>query len=330
MKVSRGQSCRFAETLLVLAASIDKEGWTRQEATDRASAQVRNREHTGKADVDVVLNAKTEAASSTETSAAWRARRDIIDGLKRWPVWAALAWQDIRVRYYRTLLGPLWITVSMAVTVIALGFLFSRIFNTSFHEYLPFLAAGMVIWGLISGILLEATTTFSSAHLIILSVSAPHSMHIYRAVLRQLVIFGHNVVVFIVVVFALGVPVTPATLLFFPGLLLLCIIMAWINLVLAMVGTRFRDLQPIVGSLLQLLFFLTPVIWDRSQLADRAHPLWIEANPLYHLIEIVRAPMLGKVPPLLTIAAVVAMAVVGWLLTYLLFARFRRRIPYWL
>jgi ABC-type polysaccharide/polyol phosphate export permease len=111
---------------------------------------------------------------------------------------------------------------------------------------------------------------------------------------------------------------------------LVCVNIAWINLVLAMVGTRFRDLQPIITALLQLLFFLTPLIWDRGQIAGKAHSLWIDANPLYHLVDIMRAPLLGGAPATLTMVVVVVMAVGGWFATYRLFARFRRRIPYWL
>jgi lipopolysaccharide transport system permease protein len=281
-------------------------------------------------DVDVVLNTHAGMAPSPEKSAARRARRDIIDGLKSWPVWSALAWHDIRVRYIRTMLGPLWITVSMAAFVFALGLLYSSIFNTDFHNYLPFLTAGLLVWGLVSGILLEAATTFSTAQMIILSVSAPYSLHIYRAVLRQVIIFGHNMLVFIGVMLVVGVPITPATLLFFPALILVCITLAWVNLLVALVGTRFRDLQPIISSVLQLIFFMTPLIWDRGLITGKAHHLLVDANPFYHLIEIVRAPLLGKMPSLLTVAAVIAMAVGGWYVTYLLFARFRRRIPYWL
>lgn len=279
--------------------------------------------------MDASLNAKTDVTPTAETSAA-RARRDIIDGLKQWPIWVALAWQDTRIRYIRTMLGPLWMTVSMAVFVLALSLVFSAVFNTDLHGYLPFLTSGLLIWGLISGIVLEASTTFANAQLIILSVSAPYSMHIYRAVLRQVIIFGHNALVFLGVILIVGVPVTPATLLVLPGLVLVCITMAWINLVVALFGARFRDLQPIIASVLQLLFFLTPLIWDRGQLSGKANSLWVDANPFYHLIEIMRAPMLGKTPSLLTMVAVLAMATVGWFLTYLLFARFRRRIPYWL
>jgi len=282
----------------------------------------------GNAEVDAVLNTNIEGAAMK--SAAWRARYDIIEGLKRWPVWSSLAWHDIRIRYIRTMLGPLWITVSMAVFVFAMGFVFSRILNTEIHEYVPFFTAGFLVWGLISGILNEASNTFSLASTIILSVSAPYSMHVYRAVLRQLIIFGHNALVFIGVVMVFGVPVTPATLLFFPALALLCVVLAWMNLVVALVGVRFRDLQPIITAVLQLLFFVTPLMWDRGLLADKAHPLWVDANPFYHLVDIVRAPLLGKVPSLITVASVLVIAVAGWYLAYILYVRFRRRVPYWL
>jgi lipopolysaccharide transport system permease protein len=280
--------------------------------------------------VDAVLKPNTQVISPVAISHAWRARRDIIDGLKLWPVWTALAWHDIRIRYIRTMLGPLWITVSMGVTVLALGLVFSGVFKTQLSEYLPFLTAGLLIWGFLSSVLTESATTFSNAVTVILSISAPYSMHIYRAVLRQLIIFGHNVLVFAAVVLFVGVPVTSATLLFIPGMLLITIVMTWINLLVAMVGCRFRDLQPIIASVLQLVFFLTPLIWDRGVLPAGASHAWIDANPFYHLIEIARAPLLGKVPGQLTIIYVIALAVVGWGLTYLVFIRFRRRIPYWL
>src|SRR5262245_60991440 len=188
----------------------------------------------------------------------------------------------------------------MAVFVFAMGLVFSKIFNSDYHEYLPFLTSSLLVWGLISGILMEAGTTFSTAQFIIMSVSAPYSMHIYRAVLKQLIIFGHNALVFIAVIVIAGVPITWATLLFIPALALLCVTLAWMNLVVAMVGVRFRDLQPIIGAVLQLVFFLTPLIWDRQLLVGKAHDLLVDGNPFYHLVEIVRAPLLGKVPSLLT------------------------------
>src|SRR5262249_3519490 len=157
--------------------------------------------------------------------------------------------------------------------------------KSNFHEYLPFLTSGLLIWGLVSGILLEAGSTFSVAQFVILSVAAPYSMHIYRAVLRQVIIFGHNALVFIAVVLIAGVPVTWATLLFVPALLLVCVTMAWMNLVIAMVGARFRDLQPIIGSVLQLVFFVTPLIWDRHLVVGKVHDLFVDANPFYHLVE---------------------------------------------
>src|SRR5262249_42367303 len=162
------------------------------------------------------------------------------------------AWQDLRIRYIRTMLGPLWITASMAIFVLALGIVFSGIFSTEIKTYLPYLTAGFLVWGLISGVLVEATTTFTTAQPIILSVAAPYSIHVFRALLKQVIIFGHNLLVFIVVMAIFGVPLTWATLLFVPGLILVCATLAWINLTVALIGCRFRDLQPIISAFLQL------------------------------------------------------------------------------
>jgi ABC-type polysaccharide/polyol phosphate export permease len=57
---------------------------------------------------------------------------------------------------------------------------------------------------------------------------------------------------------------------------------------------------------------------------------FVELNPLYHLIDIVRAPLLSTVPSATTWLCTVGLAVIGWSVTLVLFARFRRRVAFWL
>src|SRR6185437_14183157 len=116
-------------------------------------------------------------------------------------------------------------------------------------------------------------------------------------------------------------------LLFFPGLVLVGINGVWMGILLGMVSTRFRDVPQLVGSLVQVMMFVTPVFWYASQLsAGRAH--FLVYNPLMHLIDVIRMPLLGQAPTLLNYTVVVVMALTGWSLAIFVFARFRRRIAY--
>src|SRR6185295_7862424 len=87
--------------------------------------------------------------------------QDVVDGAAQWPLWGKLGWNDILQRYRRSLLGPLWLTASMAVMVIALGVIYGQIFKIALDEFIPFLCVGLLIWGLISSVLTEAGTLFT-------------------------------------------------------------------------------------------------------------------------------------------------------------------------
>src|SRR5579883_2337961 len=88
------------------------------------------------------------------------ALRDMKDGLRKWRVWMMLAYQDIKLRYRRSVLGPFWITLSMAITVYSMGFLYSHLFHTNLEQYYPFLVAGMLSWALISNVIYDLIDTY--------------------------------------------------------------------------------------------------------------------------------------------------------------------------
>jgi lipopolysaccharide transport system permease protein len=259
--------------------------------------------------------------------AGWR---DIFAALKGYKLAGVLGWQDIRQRYRRSSLGPFWLTISMGVLIGALGLVFGSLFDSPMKEFLPFLTLGFIVWGLISTTLNEACTGFITAEALIKQISLPLFTHILRVVWRNLIIFAHNIIIFPLIVIVFWLPL-PATALFsIAGLILLMINLSWMALLLSVFCTRYRDIPQIVSNLLQVVFYLTPIIWMPRLLPKRASILLLDANPFYHLIEIVRAPLLGSLPSALDWQVSLILAAAGWLMTVLLYGRFRSRIAYWL
>ncbi len=261
------------------------------------------------------------------TSGDVLARADFIDSLTRWRLWGRMGWQDIKQRYRRSVLGPFWLTLSMAILVAALGFLYSKLFGIAIDDYLPFLTLGFLAWGLISGVIIDGCTAFTAAEPFIKQMKLPFSLHIYRIVWRNLIIFAHNFVVYIGVAVVFGIWPGIAGLLLLPGLVLIVLTAIWVGLLLGMICARFRDVPQIVVSVLQVAFFLTPIIWKPELLGSRAG--FVQANPFFHFVELVRAPLLGSVPGLMTWIVVLATTLAGWFVTFLFFRRFRARIAYW-
>ena len=253
---------------------------------------------------------------------------DIVSGALLWRLWGRLGWNDILQRYRRSLLGPLWLTASMAIMVVALGVLYAELFKTPVDRLMPYLSVGVVIWTLISSFLIEAGTLFTSSESYIKQIRLPYSVYVYRSCWSKLIIFAHNAIIYFGVLLYFEIWPGAIALLAIPGLLLVLLNGALMSLCIGMVSARFRDIPQVIGSLVQIAFFVTPIFWTPDLLKGRTFVL--DFNPFYHLVEIVRGPLLGTVPSGKHYLAVALITVVNAVVAGAFFIRFRARISYWI
>ena len=263
--------------------------------------------------------------SRSVLASAWA---DIVDGLNMFPLWGRLGWTDIQQRYRRSILGPLWLTISMATIIGALGFLYASLFKIELATYLPFLTIGFVLWQMISGIILDGCTVFVSAEGVIKQVNLPFSLHVYRVLWRNFLTFLHNAVVILAIIVMFDVPFGWKNLLFLAGLAVLILNGVWVTLLLGLLCARFRDLNPTIGSIVQLSFFVTPIIWSPDLIPDKKFILAL--NPFFHFVESVRAPLMGDVVPVETWLVLIGIAVVGWAVVIPSLGIMKRQLVYWL
>jgi ABC-type polysaccharide/polyol phosphate export permease len=271
-----------------------------------------------------------------DAAATWRppsrlalAIADLTLGLTRWPTWWVLAVNDIRQRYRRSALGQFWVTISMAASIVGIGIVFGIIFHQPHAEYIPYVGVSLVAWGLLAALVNELAQSFISSETYLKAYPGPRSAVVYRTIVRNLLIFAHNLLIVPVLLLAFQIPLTPAALLFIPGLALLVLNAVWVGILLGPLCARFRDLPQLVSNVVQLAFFLTPIMFQPSQVDER---LWAltNLNPFASFLEIVRGPLLGGVPALHHYALVVSCAVAGFAVAIPFYARFRGRIVYWL
>ena len=271
--------------------------------------------------------ASSASAPPPAASQAELALLDLVQGARARYLWGLLGWRDIRRRYRRSVLGPFWLTISMGVFVAALGTLYGALLKIDLANYVPFLALGFIVWTLISGMITEGCTAFTGAEGIIKQTHQPLSVHLYRIIWSNFIIFCHNFVIFVVVAILFSLWPGWTGLLALPGLMFLCLNGVWAGLLLGIVSARFRDVPPLVASIMRVAFFVTPIIWMPSLLPGRA--VLLDFNPFFHFLELVRAPLLGQVPGLVSWLAVVGITLGGWLVTFVMFRRYRWRIAYW-
>lgn len=256
--------------------------------------------------------------------------KDISQGIAQAPAWWTLAVHDVRARYRRTLLGPFWIVLSTAIGLTGMAIVWSTLFGMSFTETFPYLSAGFVLWTLLQTIILDACSVYSTGHAVAIqhNLSIPKSFHVLRMVSRDGILFLHNIIVFFFAAIYCQVPFTPLMLMAIPGVLIILLNGVWIGLLFGSIGVRFRDVEPLISSLLTVLFFLTPIVWRTEMLRDRA--FIAHYNPFTHFIAIVRDPLLGTPAPLDSWIIVGAVTVIGMLLAIPVFAKARSRLIYWI
>lgn len=257
------------------------------------------------------------------------AHAEFWEGLLSWRLWLRLGIHDIRIRYRRTYLGPFWITLSTSANFIAFGMLFSAVLKNDVTHFLPYLAGGLVSWTAINAMAGEGPQIFLDAQNVINSLRVPLTVHVLRCLVRNAVIFLHSCLAAIAALLILGGKLSADHLLLLVSVPLFLWVLFAGTLILSILGARFRDLGPIVTMGMQFVFFVTPIIWTPDDL-PLARKWWVGINPAYHLIEIVRQPLLGRAPAPVSWMVATGSGLLLGMAAYGLFCLFRRRIAYWL
>lgn len=242
-------------------------------------------------------------------------------------IWTITGWQDIKMRYKRSTIGPFWITLSLGITVSAMGALYAQLLHQKVAEYIPYLSIGMILWALISTLVIEGCSVFIQSEGIIKQIRLPLSVHVLRMIWRNLIIFFHNAVVLIFVYLWFSIAWGWQVLLVPLGLLVIALNAVWIGLILGTLSARFRDIPQTITSLMQVLFFVTPVMWRAKLLKNH---MWVARwNPAYNMMKLVMRPLQGRLPSEYSLVFIAVFTVLGWIAAIAVFSRFRSRIAYW-
>lgn len=258
------------------------------------------------------------------------AYQDFQEGGKLYKLIWALALSDIRLRYRGSAIGPFWMTLSTAVQIGAMAFIYADLFHTDIHTYLPFLTVSIIMWGYLSSLINDACTCFIGAEGLIKGSRMPFLVHAVRSILRDTITLGHNLIVLIVVFLIMMVHQSFYSLLAIPGLILWLLDGLAISLAFGAICARFRDIPQIIGAVMQIAFFVTPIMWSADILkGHKRAELLIHLNPFVYLMDIIRNPLLGLPLPLVEVERALMVSVVIIFGSLLIFARTRGRIAFW-
>nr|WP_245305586.1 MULTISPECIES: ABC transporter permease [unclassified Bradyrhizobium] len=258
------------------------------------------------------------------------AAKEILAQAAQFDRWGTLALMDISLRYRRTVIGPLWITLTLAATIVSVGTVYAALFKQEITGFLPPFAVGLIVWTLIATTLQEGSNIFVASGHLIKAVPAPLIVHVLQMIARNVLIFAHHLVIVVLLYVVMPWPLHWNIMLVVPGFAILLVVLLGGSVALGMLCARFRDIGSAIVSGLQFIFFLTPIIWTEDSVRGTAFHWLTRVNPFATLLDLVRKPLLSQPTDaeqwLLGLAYAIAMAVIG----LGCYARYRHRVAYWL
>ncbi|CAK7193527.1 hypothetical protein COMNV_01745 [Commensalibacter sp. Nvir] len=254
---------------------------------------------------------------------------DIAESFRLWRLGLSLGWFDIKLRYKGSFFGPLWITSTSAAMIGTMGLIYSSLFNMDLHLYLPYISLAIILWdNAIAIYLTDGCFCFIQAEDVIHSVKMPFFIQVIRATTRNLIMLGLNLTIPLIVLLYYHLWPGWMILMCIPGILI-NIINGWaICLFLGCICARYRDIPQIINSLIQIIFYVTPIIWMPTQLHNKTALLL--ANPFYTMIEVIRAPLMGKFPSANVWGALCLYSIFIIAISFFVFVKKRSHLAFWI
>ena len=255
--------------------------------------------------------------------------KDLLNGFLKHRLWRRWAWLETISGYRRSVLGNFWLTINLFVMVFGMGGVFSILWKVDIKDYLPYVSISLLLWNIIATLINEGCSVFMSSSQQILNKNNPLSIYVYKFVWKQILLLFHIIIVPIVVFLVFGKTFNINLLLAIPGFVIIFFTGFLFSIIFGIISLRFRDLPMIIGNIVQVSFFLTPIFWDASQLTGRK-TLIADLNIFYHYIELVRAPFLGNVPTLTNYIVCMISTFILMNIMLLVWNHYKQKIPFYI
>lgn len=262
----------------------------------------------------------------TEARIGWL---ELVEGCFNWRIWHLMGSRELRSRYTRSRIGQFWVTLSMGISVVTIGVVWSLLWNISASSMLPHLAASLIVWQFISGILTDATTIFATNRHYLLSQRLACSTLIFSMLYRNLLTLAHNFLIIVIVFIVFRQPITLQLLLIIPGIILTSITAVWLGYIVGILSARFRDINYALQSFIQLFFYITPVIWKPDFIGEQYR--WLQLfNPFSIFLSIIRDPITGSGFSAANWLLAITITFGGLMTSLFFIGKYRRRILFWI
>lgn len=257
--------------------------------------------------------------------------RQLGESFRRPEFWAYSGWLDILTRYRRTRLGIVWLFAPVLMLTLVIGPLFAELMGRELEVFLVHFGIGHAVWRMLSMVMSESTSMFNSNKAFIMDGNVVLTDFTLKVMAKAVFYFAFAMVGMLGVLFwssAVSLAGIPTLFLTVPVIVLN---LFWIAHCFGILGARYPDFSQLLNTILMAGFMFTPIIWEGERFpADTLAGFVVRINPAFHLLELVRAPLYGRLPSPGSALYVFFLTILGWTLTALLSRRYSRFVPIWI
>lgn len=255
---------------------------------------------------------------------------DLSLSLKKISLPVALGIQDVILRYKRSQIGPFWITLNLLILGSCLSFVFSIVLNKEPNLLVPHIFLGLIFWNFFTQTINEGCSAFTSNTSLLHQIKIPYLIMVIRVMIRNTFVLLHNLILLPIIFLIFDLQFGINTLLIIPNFIIVLIFLFFLVIFLAIINSRFRDFENIVSNLINVSFYLTPVFWSTSFLINDKFIFLLNLNPFYHMIELLRLPLLSEEVLFTHYLVLVVLIIFAFIFALTFFSKYKNRIIYWL
>lgn len=255
---------------------------------------------------------------------------DLKNGFRRSRLWKRLAVLELKTRYQGAFIGTFWILLTLILKVGMLSLVYAMVLQKDIKEYVMFLALGVLTWNFISAAIISSGTVFTKAGTFLQQMKLPHSIFVLQNIYREtLVLVLYQLFAIPLVIVIKGFDFISITWLWaLLGYVVIVLNAFFVNMWLGWLAVRFRDVQPFLSSVVMILFLVTPVLWPPPP--GFADSILFQLNPFYHLLELIRAPILYNEIPVTSFMVGLGCLLFNIFICIIFYPRVRDRLVLWL
>lgn len=253
----------------------------------------------------------------------------ILISTRHWESWFLTAWQDLLNKYKRTKLGSFWNFLAYAITISIMCSVWSIVFKMPIQNLFPYMFNGFVIFFVFTSSVSTSLDLLTMKKKdVYLNLPVPFLSLILREVTQHIFSYFHFIWFILVMYFFLYDFNLINIFLYFLGISIFYLTTIFISSICCIIATRFRDMVPLINSILSAATLISPIIWKKEMLG--VYQNWVYLNPLSFMVEIVRSPVLGEIPKIeVYIFNLIFLAIVFILLSILIKKK-GHRLVFWI